>query len=227
MTPNDLLEQLKSGAKAQKIRNLDLIHQICQEQFERGGKDFSIATIGRLSEQKGGPIVQSLRNKNGEDFRVLMQAWANYTGGLLKRPQKVNETPLQSVLNKIEDPAVRAVMGSIITENTRLKGQINLLKRTANVVVDMRPQKVYQTQTVELLSPVADLTESEREALKHAISEAFFQAEGWTAEENGRVKNSKGRVLYKPGYVTVIKKILENGHSDISHKHQSHELEVR
>lgn len=227
MTPNDLLEQLKSGANAQKRRNLDLIHQICQEQYQKGSKDFSIATIGRLSQQKGGPIIQSLRNKSGQDFRALIQVWSNHTGGFSGHLPKGPQTPLQSILNKIEDPAVRAVMESIIAENTKLKGQISLLKRSANVLIDMRPQTLYQTQTVELLPPCADLTESEKEALKHAISDAFFQAEGWATEENGRVKNAKGRVLYKPGYVTAIRKIIKNSPSDMSHKHQNHELEVR
>ncbi|MGV7225268.1 MAG: gamma-mobile-trio protein GmtX, partial [Nitrospinales bacterium] len=37
------------GLVRRKKRSLELIHQICLEQYERGSKDFSIAMIGRLS----------------------------------------------------------------------------------------------------------------------------------------------------------------------------------
>jgi hypothetical protein len=33
-------------------------------------------------------------------------------------------------------------------------------------------------------------------------------SEGWTVETNGQVRNAKGRLLYKPGYITAIKKVL-------------------
>lgn len=102
MTPDELLEQLKKGSDARKCRNLDLLYEICREQHERGSKDFSIGTIGRISQQRGGPVAQSFRNKGGNHLRAIVAAWANHAGGMLKRPQKVLDTPMESVLRKIE-----------------------------------------------------------------------------------------------------------------------------
>lgn len=206
MTPEELLQHLKGNSSVQKQRSLDIIHEICREQYTRGSKDFSIATIGRLSEEKGGPKAQPIRNKGGDDYRALISVWAKHTGGSTKKAPKLSESPIYAVLSKIDDPAVRAVMGSILAENTKLKGQLNVLKHHAEVIIDKRPQQ--SSQTIEVFPPSANLIDSEYEALTHAISDALIKNEGWTVETNGQVKNAKGRVLYKPGYATAIKKVL-------------------
>jgi hypothetical protein len=61
---------------------------------------------------------------------------------------------------------------------------------------------------VVVVSALDDLTETEINALRDAVSERFFKERGWTADEQGRVKE-KGYPVYKTGYVTAIKKILE------------------
>jgi hypothetical protein len=53
------------------------------------------------------------------------------------------------------------------------------------------------------------LNDMEREALEDAISEKQFQKRGWQPFDNGRVKDENGRHLFKPGYITAIKKIIK------------------
>jgi hypothetical protein len=36
----------------------------------------------------------------------------------------------------------------------------------------------------------------------------LIKAEGWTTDAEGRVINEAGRVIYKPGYVSAIRKII-------------------
>lgn len=55
MHPDDLFANLFENAVTRKKRNLEIIHAVCREQFERGSKDFSVATISRLSVERGGP----------------------------------------------------------------------------------------------------------------------------------------------------------------------------
>jgi hypothetical protein len=62
-------------------RSLDLIYSICKELYQSGRSDFSVATIGRLSSQRGGPSIQAIRNKNGERYRSLVKAWTSQTTG--------------------------------------------------------------------------------------------------------------------------------------------------
>lgn len=45
---------------------------------------------------------------------------------------------MNAVLERIADPAVRAVMGAVLAENRRLRNEVRLLKANANVVIDRR-----------------------------------------------------------------------------------------
>jgi hypothetical protein len=210
MHPDDLLEHLKASVSPRKAKNLDIVHAVCREQFERGSKDYSVATIARLSVERGGPTAQTIHNKTGDDFKGLIAAWAKHTGGAVRKPRKVNENPIYAVLDRIPDPAVRAVMGGVLAENRKLRGEVNLLKRQANIVIDQRPMvpASAQQQTIQILPTSHGLTESEKEALRHAISDKLMEVEGWQQDENGRILNAKKRVIFKIGYVSAIRKIL-------------------
>lgn len=210
MNPELLLEQLKSSANVRRTKSLEILHSVCREQFERGSKDFSIALIGRLSEEQGGPATQTIRNKTGDDFKALISAWANYTGGSVKRQPKLNDNPLYAVLEKIPDPAVRAVVGVVLAENKKLKGEVNLLKRNAGVVIDQRPVELMPVpqQQVQILPAFNGLTFTEKEALRFAVSDKMLQDEGWESDASGRIMNGRGRVIFKPGFVSAIQKVL-------------------
>lgn len=211
MRPDDLLAQLKAAANPRKQRNLDIIHAVCREQLDRGSKDFSVATISRIALDRGGPARSTIHNKTGDDFKALIKAWATHTGGVTRKVRTTSDNPISSVLEKIEDPAVRAVMGAVLAENKKLKREINVLKATANVTIDMRqgfssmaassPSK--QGQPVQI-----GLTAYEREALIHAISEQSLRDQGWKIDDYQRIITSTGRTIQKPGFVSALQKIL-------------------
>ncbi|NTZ10069.1 gamma-mobile-trio protein GmtX [Burkholderia metallica] len=67
-----------------------------------------------------------------------------------------------------------------------------------------------QQQTIQILPVSHHLTESEKEALSHAISDRLMEVEGWQQDENGRILNAKKRVIFKIGFVTAIRKILSS-----------------
>lgn len=210
MHPDELLEQLKANATPRKARNLDIIHTVCREQHERGSNDYSVATISKIAQERGGPVKSTIHNKTGDDFKGLIKAWAEHTGGVTRKVRKVSENPVYAVLDKIPDPAVRAVMGAVLAENKKLRGEVNLLKANTEVVIDQRttvasPPK----ETIQILPVSTGLTDSEKEALRHAISDILMQDEGWTPDDHGRIRNAKGRVIYKVGYVTAIRKIIK------------------
>lgn len=81
------------------------------------------------------------------------------------------------------------------------------------MVIDRRPTapafKSLQHSTEILTAMSSRLTGTEIDALKEAISDDFMEIQGWLREDNGRVTTTKGRSIYKPGYVTAIKKILD------------------
>ena len=211
MHPDDLLEQLKANANTRKQKNLDLIHAVCREQYERGSKDFSVATISRIAQERGGPATSTIHNKTGDDFKGLIKAWASHTGGVTRKVRKTTNNPVWDVLDRIPDPAVRSVMGAVLAENKKLRGEVNLLKQHAQIVIDYRDKSGDSSgasRTGEYLPADVGLTESEKEALRHAISEKLLIDEGWKEDKHGRILTDKGSPIFKIGFATAIRKIL-------------------
>lgn len=211
MRPDELLNQLKASASKRKIKNLEIIDSVCREQHERGSKDFSVATIAKIAQERGGPAKSTIHNKTGDDFKGLIKAWADQTGGVLRKVRKVSENPLYSILDQIPDPAVRALIGAVLAENTHLRRAVNLLKANYNGIIDQRlstsgnPERGTNSLTPALTGL---LTSVEMIALQLSISAATMRDEGWSIDEHGRVVNAKGRPVFKVGFATAIQKIL-------------------
>lgn len=210
MSPDSLLESLKRQSNTRKQFSLDIVYNVCKDQYERGSNDFSIATIGKYSAEQGGPAVQSIRNKSGEHFRLLIKTWADNAGGSTKKPARLELTQLSAAMEKVEDPAARAMIGMLMADRKTLKSENDLLKKSVNIVIDRRilsvtskPEDPNEEQACQSL-----LSAIEIEALLHAVSDKILEAEGWIAENNGSMVNEKGRVIFKPGYLTAIQKVL-------------------
>jgi hypothetical protein len=210
MHPDDLLEQLKANANTRKQKNLDLIHAVCREQYERRSKDFSVATISRIAQERGGPVTSTIHNKTGDDFKGLIKAWASHTGGVTRKVRKATNNPIWDVLDRIPDPAVRSVMGAVLAENKKLRGEVNLLKQHAQIVIDYRDQSGDSgaPKPGDYLPAEIGLIESEKEALRHAISEKLLKDEGWREDKHGRILTEKGSLIFKIGFAKAIRKIL-------------------
>ena len=208
MHPDDLLDQLKKTATPRKQKTLDLIHEVCREQYDRGSKDFSVATIARIAADRGGPSKGAIHNATGDDYKGLIKAWAEHTGGLTRKVRQVSENPYSALIDQIENPALRSMMNGILAENRQMRREITLLKAEGNRVIDMRPQSIEPRETIQILPASHGLYPSEMEALRHAVSDRLLKDEGWTTDSEGRLITETGRALYKPGYVSAIRKIL-------------------
>lgn len=212
MHPDEILAQLQENASVRKKRTLELIHEVCKKQYESGNKDFSIATIGMLIADHGGPSEQALRNKQGEDYRALIKQWADHSDGSSRKVKKQKPTGLNDeILANVTDPTTRALVGMILAENKKLKKENSLLKQQTTLTIDMRKTKdgvLGNGQNVVLISLSHDLTDTELKALREAISDDFMKNRGWTVDDYGRVKE-KGIQVYKLGYVSAIKKVLK------------------
>ena len=88
MHPNELFSQLYENASTRKKKTLKLIDNTCRKQSESNVKDFSLGTIARLIADECGPSEQGLRNKNAEDYRALINLWAEYCNTTTKKQKK-------------------------------------------------------------------------------------------------------------------------------------------
>lgn len=184
------------------------------EQQARGSVDFSIATIGRLSEAAGGPTERTIRNKDGADYQALMHAWASQANGVTRKPPSKKEpSAMENILDMIDNPSARALVGVMIAENRKLKGENTLLKSQMQVSIDMRPNTqltgANSKGIVQVLPAFNDLSPIEIEALEHAISDTLMEEQGWTQDEHGRIKKGE-HTIFKIGFVNAIRKVLDN-----------------
>jgi hypothetical protein len=154
-----------------------------------------------------------LYNAISEDYVTLIKAWAAFNGSTSTKPsKKIAKLPDKySYLMRIEDPAIRGIMQSIIAERDKIKQQLNILKSHSHIVIDQRPLGATIAEgatNVALVETYAQLTDSERSALRNAISSEFLKDRGWYLGNAGEIYSNNGSVLYDPGYETAIRKIL-------------------
>jgi hypothetical protein len=150
-------------------------------------------------------------------FRQLIEAWAAQAGTSTKAPinplAKANRIPKDyELLERISDPALRALFGQIIAERNRYRNELNTLKAHGELIVDMRHMPRFEHSSengaVQLVQTL-NLNDMEIDALKAAISDELFEFREWTVSAAGQVKDENRREIYKHGYVNAIKKILK------------------
>lgn len=212
--PDAVLQALLAKTSRSNIkRTLIALHDICRKNHADGLWDFSLACIGRKANEAGLMSYRSLYNPTAQIYRDLIEAWDTYTGPHISLPAKTLAS--HEHLKKIPDPAVRMIMQGIIAERDSLKAHLNKVKGSdlGKGIIDKRPSNATMVSNPEhgpmaILMPDAQLNESEREALKAAIAPAFLKDEGWEKGLRGEIKNANGRTLFKPGFITAIRKVL-------------------
>lgn len=206
-----LLETLCTDADPRKARSLRLIHGICVEQHERGSNDFSIATIGRLCAERGGPAAGAIRNKTGEAYRALISAFARSVSAKSNDVRATDHDHIDLILEGVTDPLLRTRLGLLLAELKATRAQLLAARHLAN-----------QTATLDLAassphrpSPAPpNFSALEIRALQNAISEATLAHWGWCADASGRIVSDTGNTVFAAGFVTAITKMLEGGQSE-------------
>lgn len=200
--PDAFLSQLLSkGGRPLKLRNLQAIHEICRTQYELGERNISVSSIGKICERDGILKARGLYNAPLADYRKLIDRWAVFAGPPASK--QVNRLASDDYINRIEDPAIRALVQKVVVERNKLKAQINTLKCTTTIVVDRRPKTGARSSMSS-----SEFTDSERKALAKAISKEFLSGNSWREVEFGEVVNSHGRTIFDPGFATAIRKLL-------------------
>lgn len=154
---NVILEDLKSGKSQRTKDSLDKLNTLLESRFNSGEKDYSIATIGRISKADGGVSTVSIRNKTGQHYRLLIDAWATKANTTMKKPpmpqsRQYDLSVDMSLLKHLDEPALRAVFGHIIVERDKLKAENHILKQKEEVTIDMRPEQVINAEQINITS---------------------------------------------------------------------------
>lgn len=211
--PDAVLEALLAKPSRSNVkRTLNALHDLCRKHYQAGMRDFSIACIGRKAEEAGVFSYRSMYNQAAQIYRDLLQAWRAYSGPPRVLPPKTQAS--YGYLMKIQDPAVRILVQQVISERDTLRSQINLLKGTTLGTIDLRPLGASIVSDPEngprtVLMPAAQLTESERESLRAAISPNTLYDNGWLEGERSEIRvELTGRIVFERGFTSAIRKVL-------------------
>lgn len=204
INPEKIYEDLMNESTNIRIqKTLTAIHNVCKEQQERGSKDFSVKTISKIGEDKGVPRSQSIRNKTGEKYRKLIEAWQLSNPNLIK---KVTSGRLNWV-DDIPDATTRFLVNDLIADLSKSRSENNLLKSIKKLDIDMR-DKVSNVPSISDHSNKPAFTHSELESLKHAIDNAALSKRGWTIGERGNINDINNKVIFKNGFAHAVRKVL-------------------
>lgn len=212
-----ILEDLKEGKTAKTQQSLDKLNETLREYYERGERDFSITTIGRVSAEDGGVGYESIRATANKHYRELIAAWAAKAKTTTKKPlssqSRSRRVPQDNqLLERIHDPALRVLFGQIIAERNRYRTQLNILKNQAEVVIDKRPVRQCDASaepSVELLPSLKGIvSDNEIKALRFAASDECIGGRGWLVTQTGQVKDELGEEVFPRGFMTGLRKLV-------------------
>ncbi|WP_293931757.1 gamma-mobile-trio protein GmtX [Iodobacter sp.] len=206
--PKQLLENFIASASARKKLSLQTIYDICIELEKKGGKFLTIATVGRMSHERGGPAEPAIRNAAGEHYRLLIQAFVQRSeqGEGKKKGQSAK---LDEIFEGIPDPVLRARIGLLLAELSSLRAQLLASRHLANQIstINLTNHTDNSTQTNDEQNGL-HLSLQELSALEAAISSDTLEHWGWLLEQNGRVSSESGQIIFRAGFVSAIKKII-------------------
>lgn len=195
---------MKKGGRPQKLKNLEKLQELCRNQAAAGSRDFSRANLSKLLDEHKIFAGRSLYNSQAADYCSLIDCWQLHAG---PPPLKVpSATVTEQYIERISDPAIRALVTSLSVERRKLRTELDILKSEKTFIVDRRPPKLADSSTV--MQAGISLTDSERQAVKKAISQDFLERQGWREVELGEIVNKMGRPVFDPGYATALRKLL-------------------
>jgi hypothetical protein len=211
--PKALLEALSADADPRKMRSLRLIYAICEEQRDRGSKDYSIATIGRLSAERGGPATGAIRNKTGEAYRAVIKAFADSVGGKSRKTIDVRSIQADLILDGVTDPVLRARIGLLVAELKSTRAQLLAARHLANQNALLDLAHELSDDGANPAAPASRLSPLEIRALENALSEGTLTHWGWRVDAGGRIVTDTGQTVFAAGFVTAISKVLQGQRS--------------
>lgn len=214
--PDQLLAELKAATGKRAHKNLDLVHEVCREIFHStaDGKDYSLAAIGRETEKRGGPALNTLYAPFGKRFKALINCWAEWDG---TRPRKPARPPSSAtdehdeVLRAIKDPVVSSLVAFRFAEARRWKAELDTIKANTELVIDQRPrdgQAMASDRVSRMFGVGAVLLPTEREALETVASDAWLHRNGFVEGADGEVLTRTGSLILPIGFLAAVRKTV-------------------
>jgi|GEM_PF-6044677 len=183
-----------------KKDNLKIVYDVLLHLYETGSSNFSIALIGKLSKKEGGPITQTIRNAQGKDYRDLIEFFVNN----ITISDNYKENSDYELSDYIDDPALKAHINIIISENKSLKNQLNILKNNMNKNYELN----YHVENNINNNSNNTLLSSEIESITKFIKDIETNGISIKLTDIGSLKDENDILIANPGFFDGLKKII-------------------
>jgi hypothetical protein len=210
--PDEVLRGLTAGSKNPVfLRNMAILQEVCREASSSLTKDYSKAAIGRISEARRGPSLNTLYSPKGKHFGTLIEAWVTWDGAKPKKKLKSKSAELPSdndVLVGIDDLVVRSYVSVALAERRRLRTEVVTLKALSkgSPSIDLRPQ--VKENSVQLFEPAAVLSEDELETLTNATDPKWLKDHQLCEGIRGELQDHRGITILTRGALPGIRRLL-------------------
>jgi hypothetical protein len=209
-TLEELVECMCDGADPRRQRSLRAVHGACEEHRAHGSRDYSLATIGRLSQARGGPAERALRNKSGAQYRQVIAA--HQAAYALPAKPKRSKADEDGLLDGVRDPLQRARIELLRDEVKGLRRKVQMLQQiaAASAVVTLVPSRDGDASLPAAhlgRQLTVDLLPTEKEALRDGLEETRLTAAGLRIDRLGRIHDANGTELFPMGFADALVKL--------------------
>ena len=187
-----------------KKDNLKIVYDVLLHLYETGSSNFSIALIGKLSKKEGGPITQTIRNAQGKDYRDLIEFFVNN----ITISDNYKENSDYKLSDYIDDPALKAHINIIISENKSLKNQLNILKNNMNKNYELNYHVENNINNSSTDTRNNTLLSSEIESITKFIKDIETNGISIKLTDIGSLKDENDILIANPGFFDGLKKII-------------------
>jgi hypothetical protein len=209
-----LQESLKAQAKqSNSKKSVEIIFDVCTE-VSKGSLDFSYSNIGDLSSSRSGPTAQAIRNKNGERYRILIDAFAR------EFPAKNNFSTRDKEadwIDKIEDHHTRYLVKELEHEKKTLFNENNIFRteiargKCAPIIsldADVPLTEPGKSHQMQILPTLTDHDFRIIHELEDSLSPERLEKKGLFIGNQGEVRDSLGDLILPRGTIELINKLL-------------------
>jgi len=196
--PSEVYEAILGQLKNSRSRkSLEALHAVCKEHHESGSVDAS----------RGAPSEQTIRNKTGEHYRAVIEAW-QALGDQKKKAIKAQTTPSGEYdwVDEVSNKTHRFLILDLISKVRKLRAENKRFASIKKLEIDYRAGAEDKSE-----SRLPSLLNHEIDALRDAISEESLKLKGWTKTERGSIKDQNGKVVLRNGFVDALEKALSIG----------------
>jgi hypothetical protein len=199
-----LKDEICARSNSRKQVTVEGLWQVLEEMRRMGISAFTIAQVGRHAEAAGILHTQTLRNTGGEDYRSLINAFAQEIGAAITSVPATTATPLETAIDNIADLDIRTRLRMVLVENVRQREEIGRLRQAFK---HMQPASTVETSSVELLSPPDPRLDIA--PLEKFLAVDWIDERRWSVEANGAIYDEINECVAPVGFVDSLKALLD------------------